>query len=140
MQIRLSKPKTPMQLAFENYLNIVSQLYYKATHPLEDVTKDISTQDLFKNPEDEKPIITIDKPKRPGRKAKPKPQVPTMGDSKDKNGKTEAAGTPSEEGKVVAPEETKNQGENMVFVTNDVLDSLVSPLRSDYVFGKSLNI
>lgn len=136
MQIRLSKPKTPMQLAFENYLNLVSQLYYKATHQLEDGTANIQAQELFKSNEDEKPIIQIDKPKRPGRKAKPKPLPPNPQDGQNngQNGKSQNLSGTTEGEKPANAEETK-QGEGMVLSCNDVLDSLVSPLRLDYVFG-----
>lgn len=137
MQIRLSKPKTPMQLAFENYLNLVSQLYYKATHQLEDGTANIQAQELFKNNEDEKPIIQIEKPKRPGRKAKPKPLPPTPQDNQNngQNGKPQNNNSTNDGEKPMFAEETK-QGEALVLSCNDVLDSLVSPLRLDYVFGK----
>ena len=69
----MNKPKNPMQLAFENYLNLVAQLYYKATHQITDPNATQQANDLFKSSEDKKPLIPVDKPKRPGRKAKPKP-------------------------------------------------------------------
>jgi len=141
MQIRLNKPKTPMQLAFENYLSLVCQLYYKATHHLHDLNSAIQAQELFKNPDEEKPIIQIEQRKRPGRKARPKAQpqeIPEPTQINDQNGKT--AGTSTEEGgeKTAIVEETKNPTETMTFYCNDVLDSLVSPLRTDYVFGNKL--
>lgn len=141
LQIRLNKPKTPMHLAFENYLNLVSQLYYKATHQLHDITSSMQAHELFKNPEEEKPIITIEQPKRPGRKAKPKPQpqvTPEPTSNPSQNGKGSGNMAIEDGDKSAMVEETKNANEPMVFACNDVLDSLVSPLRTDYVFGKKL--
>jgi hypothetical protein len=141
MQIRLNKPKTPMHLAFENYLNLVSQLYYKATHQLSDINSSMQASELFKNPEEEKPIITIEQPKRPGRKAKPKPLPPVTPEPTQIGGQNgKGTGNPGQEegDKTAIIEETKNPNESVMLSCNDVLDSLVSPLRTDFVFGKKV--
>ena len=135
LQIRLNRPQNAMQLAFENYLNLVAQLYYKATHTLSDVYSIVESNQLSLNGDDQKPMIQLKRGRKPGRKAKPKNQPKAV---------TENLGTPEgsvddaieeEEEKQVKEPEAKLEVENLNGMLVECIDQLVSPLKVDYIFG-----
>jgi len=135
LQIRLNRPQNAMQLAFENYLNLVAQLYYKATHTLSDVYSIIDSNQFSLNGEDQKPVIQLKRGRKPGRKAKPKNQPKIA---------LENPGTPEgsidtveeEEEKQAKEQEPKPEIENINGMLVECIDQLVSPLKVDYIFEK----
>ena len=135
LQIRLNRPQNAMQLAFENYLNLVAQLYYKATHALTDVYSIIESSQISLNGEDQKPMIQLKRGRKPGRKPKSAKNQPKV--------TIENPGTPDgsidtieeEEEKQVKEPEPKVEAENFNGMLVECIDQLVSPLKVDYIFG-----
>jgi len=135
LQIRLNRPQNAMQLAFENYLNLVAQLYYKATHTLTDVYSIVESSQFSLSGED-KPVIQLKRGRKPGRKAKPKTQPKVA---------VENPGTPEgsiddiveeeEEKQAKEQEPNKVEVENLNGMLVECIDQLVSPLKVDYIFG-----
>ena len=136
LQIRLNRPQNAMQLAFENYLNLVAQFYYKATHALSDIYSIVESSQFSLNGEEQKPRIQLKRGRKPGRKANSKNQPKIA---------VENPGTPEgfvddiieeeEEKQAKEPESNKLEVEALNGMTVECIDQLVSPLKIDYIFG-----
>lgn len=135
MQIKIPKQTTPYLIAFENYLNLVCQLYYKASFRPAEVPANDETHNYFKL--GDTPPVLVNKPKgKPGRKARKK--TPSQSeDGRDHNTDSKDAGltTTKDKEKASSNEAHKNMVHNVSLFYTDVLDTLISPLKVDYPFG-----
>lgn len=127
-----------MHLAFENYLSLVAQLYYKATHQITEVYSIVEPSHLTASGE-EKPLIQLKRGRKPGRK--PKKKVPVLTDkdtevTAETNDSIQAGEMEEEEEKQLEDPETKIPTEISGGMLVGHIDTLVSPLKVDYVFGK----
>lgn len=139
LQIRLNRPQNAMQLAFENYLNLVAQLYYKATHTLSDVYSIVESSQFSLNGDDQKPVIQLKRGRKPGRKAKPKNQPKlTVENPGTPEGSVDDGVVEEEEEKQVKDSEPKLEVENLNGMLVECIDQLVSPLKVDYIFGNMI--
>ncbi len=128
-----------MEFAFENYLSLVAQLYYKANFQPSTLTQIPESNGVFTSNEEQNPLLAIKKPGKRGRKAKPKPQAQQAREIADDS--TEMS---LESLNMVENEQKEDPGKDEVKVLVDapalakvdIMDSLVSPLKADYVFGK----
>jgi len=128
-----------MEIAFENYLGIVAQLYYKASFQPVNILPVFESNGIFSNTDDQTPLLAIKKPGKRGRKAKPKPQLQQQTDILEDSVEIvpESSNPVEVESKEEGTkEESKIQAESTVLTKVDIMDSLVSPLKADYVFGK----
>ncbi len=132
-----------MDLAFENYLNLVAQLYYKANFQPANVIAAFESNGLFSETDDAKAFLPLKKPGKRGRKAKAKPNAEAAPESLDTsaNIEIESSNLAENETREEAPkEEVQAQVETIATSKVDIMDSLVSPLKVDYVFGIILKI
>jgi len=127
-------------LAFENYLNLIVQLYYKATHTLTDVYSLIDPNQLSATGDGLKPIIQIKRGRKPGRRSN---KAKTAKIVKDTENSEQNDSIPPGEGDVLEEEQkqlddvdVKGQVEVINGALVENIDSLISPLKVDYVFGK----
>jgi len=141
LQIKANKQKSPVNVAFENYLNLVSQIYYKANHQLNDLNNIIMAKDLIKPEEENGNILQVKKGNRPGRKAKPKilPIAPDSGSKPAQNSTSnnigDSAGNAEADKGYIEPE-IKQFPDSFSAVYTDILDALISPLKVDNVLEK----
>lgn len=128
-----------MQLAFENYLNLIAQLYYKATHQLTDIYSIIEPAPVSATGEEQRPIIQLRRGRKPGRKPKRKVNLSVPKESEgniDNNTPIQSTGIEEEEEEKQSEDpEVKNLNEIPTGVVVETIDTLVSPLKVDYVFG-----
>ena len=139
LQIRSQKLKSLSDIAFENYLNLVAQLYYKATLQSSDILSAIEQRDLLSIDDEQKPLIQVKKPGKRGRKAKPKPQTEQPQEAlQTLNISVADVSNPVEEDnqELTNKDEVKINGETLSASRIDVIDFLVNPLKVDCVFGK----
>jgi len=138
-QVRSTKPKTPMDLAFENYLHLVAQLYYKANFQPSNVVAVFEANGLFSDTDDSKAFLPLKKPGKRGRKAKVKPNAENTQENADPSNIVELENTslPENEPREDIPkDDVQAQVETIASSKIDIMDSLVSPLKVDYVFEK----
>lgn len=134
-QIKIVKPTTPYLIAFENYLNLVSQQYYKASFSPAEVSLAEEDQGYFKLG-DAPPILINPRPGRPGRK--PKPKLPVMTEESKEQGmenKDASNSMPIEQDKQNGTDLPRTLIDKYSAYYIDVLDTLVSPIKQDYPFG-----
>lgn len=138
-RIRLGKPETPFELAFEKYLALVVQLYYKANYQSADILPTYVPEDISTVLDDQKILAPVKKPGKRGRKAKPKP-LPEQPVENDQNSEVTMQIEPNVPEIEDKEEEKKDEGkallDNITLSKTDTIDFLVSPLKADYVFGK----
>lgn len=137
--VRLPKPKNPTDLAFENYLNVVAQFYYKATYQPTDILSTIDPNDLLSAGGEANLLAGMKKPGKRGRKAKPKPQLEQPQENTQNseiNTSEPLVSQMNEEKEQDGKEDAKGQLDQLAFSRVDIMDSLVSPLKVDSVFGK----
>ena len=128
-----------MEIAFENYLSLVAQLYYKGTFQPANILPVFESNGIFSGTDEQNPLLVIKKPGKRGRKAKPKPQIQQQKDNIEDLSEmvTETSSQVETENKEeVQKEDFKAQVEASSLTKVDIMDSLVSPLKADYVFGK----
>jgi len=128
-----------MDLAFENYLNLVAQFYYKATYQPTDILANIDPNDLMPAGGEPNPLAAIKKPGRRGRKAKPKPQSdqPQENPQYSEVNTSEPSISQMNDDKDQIDKENANvQLDQLALSRVDIMDSLVSPLKVDSVFEK----
>jgi len=126
-------------LAFENYLNLVAQLYYKSTFQPANILPIFESNGQFANSEDQNLLISMKKPGKRGRKAKPKPQLQQAQENSEDLSilAPEASNRLDIESKDdLSKEDFKIQQDSTALAKIDIMDSLVSPLKADYVFEK----
>ena len=129
-----------MDLAFENYLNLVAQLYYKANFQPANIVAAFESNGLFSDTDDTKAFLPLKKPGKRGRKAKAKPNAEATQETLDSstNIELESSNLAENETREEAPkDDVTAQVETIATSKVDIMDSLVSPLKVDYVFGKS---
>jgi hypothetical protein len=138
-RIRVAKPETPFELAFEKYLALVVQLYYKANFQSADNLPSSAPEEISTVLDDQKILLPIKKPGKRGRKAKPK-LFPDQTVEIDQNSETIMQIEPNVPEIEDKEDEKKDEGkallDNIAFSKTDTIDFLVSPLKADYVFGK----
>lgn len=130
--IRYSKTMTAALLAFENYLTLVTQLYYKRnfknSNPLEEA---LAKREGIESTNDSDFPLPIKTEKR-GRKPKPKTSGNPQGENMGNTTMTAGQGFTEESKDNEQILEAVNANNS---VTLDILDNLVSPLREDLTFG-----
>lgn len=140
--MKQQKPLSPHIVAFENYLHLITQMYYKKNFNLNESISNFEgtiKEGLIKITK--KIIIFIIKiiiffilASRPGRKAKNKAIIA------EENG---GIGNLEEKNSIetIKPDVSSlTKDLELINYNQDILNSLVSPLRKDFVFGCFLNI
>ena len=132
-------------MAFENYLALVSQIYYRACNQMSELTlPNINMndgKDLLKPEEDDSALIQIKRGAKPTRKSKSKLSIGAMSDIAGRSGQSYNSNNLRNTLSNIEIEKGGFEQENKQFpdlfssVYTDTLDALISPIKVDNVFG-----